>query len=74
MKYVRIKSYNQDGEFTGCEHAYGGDNQSTALMRFRKEYPEHNECILVARTIDDEDPEWIEWFRVARNCDCVHFF
>lgn len=72
MKYVRVKSYHKD-KFV-AEHAYFGDNQSAALSRFRKEYPEHHECVLVAQTIDDEDDKWIEWFRAARDCGCVHYF
>lgn len=74
MKYVRVRSYYQDGKFTTCEHAYGGDNQVKALERFNREFPEHHDCIKVAETIDDKDEEWQEWFRVARNCGCVHFF
>lgn len=72
MKYVRVRSY-LDNKLI-ADHAYGGDNQSNALSRFRKEYPEHDKCILIAETIDDTDPKYSEWFRVARNCDCVHFF
>lgn len=74
MKYVRIKSYYQDGKFTGCEHAYIGDDKVKALERFNHDYPEHNKCIPVAETIDDEDAEWLDWFRIARTCGCVHFF
>lgn len=74
MKYVRIRSYRENGEFTTCEHAFGGDNQVKALERFRREYPEHKDCILVAETIDDQDEDWKEWFRIARGCGCVHFF
>ena len=73
MKYIRIRSYH-NGKFTTCEQAYIGDNQVKALERFRKEYPEHHDCILIAETIDDEDPDWKEWFRIARNCGCVHCF
>lgn len=74
MKYVRIKSYLPDGKFTSCEHAYIGDNQIKALERFKNDFPEHNHCIHVAETIDDEDAEWIDWFNVARECGCVHCF
>ena len=74
MIYVRVKSYYQDGRFTGCEHAYGGVNQQEALERFDSEMPEHRECYKVAEYIDDKDEEWKEWFRVARGCGCVHFF
>lgn len=74
MKYVRIKSYYKDGTFTHCEHAYFGDSHTSAIERFRKEYPEHNDCILEASTIDDTDKRFAEWFRVARECGCVHCF
>lgn len=72
MKYVRIKSNFPDGTFTGCEHAYLGDNHTDALARFRKEYPEHNECIVIAQTIDADDPKWFGWIKAARDCGCVH--
>lgn len=72
MKYVRIKSYH-NGKFV-AEQAYIGDNHAAALKRFRTDYPSHNQCILVAETVDDKDPKWTEWFRVARNCGCVNCF
>lgn len=74
MKYVRVKSYYQDGRFTGCEHAYVGEDQCKTIKRFRDEFPEHEKCTVFAETIDDEDEKWQEWFRVARRCGCVHFF
>lgn len=74
MTYVRIRSYYPDGTFTTCEHAFVGDNHVKAIERFRNLLPEHKNCYLVAETIDDNDPNWKEWFRVARNCGCVHFF
>lgn len=73
MKYVRIKTY-VEGEFTGSEHAYGGDNQENSIKRFLKEYPEHKGCELHAEVIDDADSALVEWFRIARMCGCVHFF
>lgn len=72
MKYIRIRSYNEG--HLAAEHAYIGDNQVKSIERFRNEYPEHANCIVVAETIDDQDPNWKEWFRVARNCGCVHCF
>ena len=62
MKYVRIKSY-QGGKFTGCEHLYSGNDHVKALERFRKEYPEHKDCVLIAETIDSEEPKYKEYFR-----------
>ena len=73
MKYVRIKAY-LDETFI-AEHAFAGGDQLKAFERFKNDLPEvYENCILVAQTIDDEDPDWKEWFRVARNCGCLHFF
>ena len=43
-----------------------------SLDRFRKEYPEHKDCILIAETIDNEEPKYKEYFQVCLNCGCVH--
>ena len=45
---------------------------SKSLDRFRKEYPEHKDCILIAETIDNEEPKYKEYFQVCLNCGCVH--
>ena len=72
MMYVRIKSYYQSGKFTSCEHLYPGNDQVKALERFRRNYPEHNDCILVAETIDDEDPKIDEeYIHIFYRCGCV---
>lgn len=71
MLYTRIKSYH-NGEFTSCEHLYLGTNQSKALERFRIEYPEHKECILVAQTYDSEAEENKAHFQACLRCGCVH--
>ena len=71
MLYTRIKSY-LNGKFTGCEHLYMGNNHVKSLDRFRKEYPEHKDCILIAETIDNEDQKYKEYFQVCLNCGCVH--
>jgi len=72
MMYVRIKSYYQDGKFTGCEQLYFGNDQVKAIERFRKDYPAHNECILVAENYDSEDPKNKEHFAVCVRCGCVN--
>ena len=72
MKYVRIKSYYPDGKFTGCEHLYWGDNQVKALERFRKDYPAHDKCILVAETIEGDDPKNEEFIKVCNRCGCIN--
>ena len=69
MKYVRVRSYHND-KYTGCDHLYLGNNQAEALERFRKEYPEHDECILIAEYFDSEEHK--ELFTAFLNCGCVH--
>lgn len=71
MIHVRIKSYS-NGQFTTCEHLYLGDNHVNALARFRKEYPEHKNCVLVAETYDSEEEKNKEHFNVCLRCGCVH--
>ena len=71
MIYIRIKSY-LNGQFTNCEHLYLGNNQVKALERFRKEYPEHRNCILIAETYDSEAEKNKEHFNVCLRCGCVH--
>ena len=72
MKYVRIRSYYQNGKFTSCEHLYAGTNQVEALEKFREEYPEHDNCILIAENYDSEKPEHKEHFAACLRCGCVH--
>jgi len=74
MKYIRIRSYYPDGTFTSCEHLYNESNQQKALERFRKDYPEHDECIIVAEDYDSDAEENKEHFRICKECVCVHFF
>lgn len=71
MQYVRVKSY-LNGKFTGCEHLYLGYDQSAALKRFRKEYPEHDSCILIAENYDSEREENKAHFSACLRCGCVH--
>ena len=74
MKYVRLRSYLPDGTFTNCEHLYFGNDQVKALEWFRREYPEHDHCIVVAESYDSEDPRNAEHFAVCKRCGCVHPF
>ena len=71
MKFVRIRSY-QNQEFTSCEHVYAGDDHVKALERFRREYPEHDKCILIAETVDEDIDNPSEWFQACSRCGCVH--
>lgn len=71
MKYIRVASY-LNGKFTGCEHLYLGNSQVDALERFRKEYPEHKKCILIAENYDSEAEENKSHFAACLNCGCVH--
>lgn len=71
MQFTRIKSYYPNGEFTGCEHIYARD-QVKALEWFRKDYPAHKDCILVAENYDpEEDPGH---FKACKDCGCVHYW
>lgn len=71
MIYTRVRSYN-DGEFTTAEHLYLGDNHTKAIIQFRKEYPEHSNCVVMAETFDGEKPENKELFEICLRCGCVH--
>lgn len=68
---TRIKSY-LNGKLV-AEHIYYR-NQTKAIEMFRKEYPEHDECIVVAEDYDETDPKNAEHFKVACDCGCVHFW
>lgn len=71
-QFIRIRSYYQNGKFTTCEHLYPGSDQARALERFRNEYPEHKECILVAEHYESNAPENAEHFKACLRCECVH--
>ena len=72
MIYTRIRSYFPDGKFTGCEHLYSGDSHTDAIIRFRKAYPEHKDCIVIAETYDSENEKHKEHFAACVRCGCVH--
>lgn len=59
MKLSRVKAY-LNGKFTTFEMIYLTDSHSEALHRFRTEFPNMNECILICETLDSErDKEFI---------------
>ena len=72
MIYTRIRSYYPSGEFTGCEHLFHSSNHAEALAWFRKEYPEHKDCIVIAETYDSESNKNAEHFKACLRCGCVH--
>ena len=74
MKFVRIRSYYDDGTFTSCEHLYVARDQHEALDRFLREYPEHKKCIVSAEDYDSDDPKNAEHFKACLDCGCVHYW
>lgn len=70
MKYVRIQSYFQSKLV--AEHLYYGDDHVRAIEAFRKEYPEHDSCIVVASTIEGDSQKWQEYVNVCRRCGLVN--
>ena len=56
-----------------AEHIYARD-QVTAIEWFRREYPEHKECIVIAENYDETDPKNKEHFKAVSNCGCVHYW
>ena len=72
MIFTRIKSYDQNGKFTNCEHLYLGKSHTNAILKFRREYPEHDQCIVIAETYDSNDPKNKEHFNIMKKCGCIH--
>lgn len=70
MKYIRITSH-LNGQLL-AEHLYLTDSQVKAIERFRREYPEHKDCIVVAEDYDSEDQKNKEHFEICCRCGCVH--
>lgn len=73
MSFTRVRSYSKDGKFTGCEHVYAR-GQVKALEWFRKDYPEHKDCIVIAETVEEDLDNPSEWFKACNNCGCVHYW
>lgn len=73
MIYVRIRSYKEGSLM--AEHLYlKTGTQQDAIDHFRKDMPEHKDCILVAEDYESTAPENKEHFNICRECGCVHFF
>lgn len=71
-EFVRITSYKANTGILYAEHLYCTDLQTYAITRFRKEYPEHKDCIVVAEDYDpDENPSH---FQACKDSGCVHFW
>lgn len=68
---TRITSFH-NGKLV-AEHIYDRD-QVKAIEWFRKDYPEHKDCIVVAENYDETDPKNGEHFRVCSSCECVHYW
>lgn len=74
MIFTRVRSYYEDGRFTTCEQLYVGSDQNKALERFRRDYPAHKDCILVAEWYDSEDVRNTEHFAACQRCGCVNYW
>ena len=73
MMYVRIKSYYEDGHFTGCEHLYSNcATLDEGIQKFRAEYPEHDRCLVTAEHYDSTEERYKEHFEICKACGCVH--
>ncbi len=73
MMYVRIKSYDESGAFTGCEHLYSNcSTLNDGIQRFRDEYPEHEQCLIIAEYYDATEECNKEHFEICKACGCVH--
>ena len=69
MKMTRITSYLN--ERLVAEHIYLGD-QVRAIRRFRKEYPEHEMCVVVAEDYDPDDTKNKSHYEACVRAGCVH--
>lgn len=68
MKFIRIKSYLDDKLV--CEQLYLTDSQVKAIKRFRKDYPTHKNCIVVAENYESDEHK--EHYEVCKRCGCVN--
>ena len=71
MRYYRVRSYFVGGKWTGADHLYLCENSLKAIDAFRKEYPEHDRCIVTAEEFDKENNR--DLYKVFVDCGCVHF-
>lgn len=70
MIYTRVRSYEK-GKMV-AEWLYRTDNQVVALEKARRDYPEHERCILVAEYVDSSDEHWKEYVDVCRRCGVIY--
>lgn len=69
---VKVQSY-RNGEFTGTERIYQNMNQAQALEAFRKEYPDHADCLLTGNYCDEMDEKTADSISTCNKCgssDC----
>ena len=72
MMYVRVKCYNE-GLFTGCDELYSGcTTMDDGIQKFRKQHPEHENCLVIAEWYDAEEPCNKEHFAMTQACGCVY--
>lgn len=69
MLLTRIQSYKNYKSI--AEHLYLGNDHTNAIKKFRSQYPEHDECILIASTIDSEDTAQHEYINTMLKLDLV---
>lgn len=68
MKYIRITS-RKNGTLL-AEQLYFGSDQTKAILRFLAEYPEHQNCVVIAEPYNSEDNP--KHFDVCLRCGCVN--
>ena len=67
MKLTRVKAY-LNGEFTTFEIVYFTDSHAEALHKFRVEFPNMNECILIAETLNTENEKDNRFIETCVKC------
>ena len=56
------------------EHLYKGDSHVKAFERFYKDFPKYHrnpDCNGVAETIDSENPEYKDYFKICKRIKWV---
>lgn len=62
MKVFRVQSFRNGGELVG-DWVVVADNTHDALLKTRRHYPSHKDCILTAEKLDVvHDEEFIELY------------
>lgn len=72
MEFVRITSHLNNRLV--CEQLYLAESHVKAIERFRREYPEHANCIVIAENYDSDDPKNKEHYAACVRCGCVNVF